>query len=166
MEPRLYRVVAPELKGQVVITRRPRGFEFLDDDVASWRAQGVNVVVSMLERHEAAALGLDQQGAICARHGIEFVSVPVADFAVPPSIEAVRTIVDGLVAHLEAGRSVALHCFASRGRSPTLAAAVLVQQGLSADDAVARLAFARGLHVPETRQQRQWIDDYARALER
>ena len=166
MEPRLYWVETPELTGRVAITLRPRGFEFLDADVASWKASGVDVVVSLLACEEAEAIGLGEQGAACQRQGIAFVACPVADFSVPLSMDDARRIVEDLGHHLDAGRTLAFHCFASRGRSPTLAAAVLVRQGLAADDAIARLSTARGLQVPETEQQKQWIFDFARTPRR
>jgi protein-tyrosine phosphatase len=159
--PVLYPVNTPELKGRVVITRRPRGFEFIDIDVASWAARGIDVVVSMLEAEEAKTIGLDQQGAACARHGITFVHVPVADFAIPPSVQDAHAVVKDLGRELDAGKTIAFHCFASRGRSPTLAAAVLIHQGLSAATAIARLSEARGHDIPETSQQLKWIKDYA-----
>ncbi len=161
MEPELYCAETPEISGRVIITRRPRGFQFLDEDVATWRARGIDAVVSLLEVGEAELIGLDHQGEVCRKHGIVFVPYPLVDFSTPPAPAKVRPTIEGLAGLISNGKSVAFHCYASRGRSPTLAAAVLIELGLSADDAMARLSRARRHVIPETPEQRQWILDYA-----
>ena len=164
MPPRLYWADTPELSGRLCITRRPRGGGHLRADVASWRDCGIDVVVSLLEADEAERLDLGGEGRACVSLGLAWVSFPVADFAVPALIEAAAATIDALARQMAAGRSLAFHCYASRGRSPTLAACVLVRRGLSADDAVARLSAARGHAIPETVEQRRWIADYARSI--
>jgi protein-tyrosine phosphatase len=65
-------------------------------------------------------------------------------------------------AHLAAGRGVAVHCYAGLGRSPLLAAMVLIDHGLDATEAIARVSRARGAAVPEMPEQHTWLADYAR----
>ena len=43
-----------------------------------------------------------------------------------------------------------------------LAACVLIALGTDPDAALTRIAVARGLPVPETAEQRQWVLDFAR----
>jgi hypothetical protein len=45
-----------------------------------------------------------------------------------------------------------------------VAACLLVKKGMSPGAAVELLSAARGLTVPETAEQRDWIDHYAAAL--
>lgn len=163
-QPALYWVDTTGSSGRIVITRRPRGFEFLDVDVASWRVRGVDIVVSLLDVEEAARLGLGDQAAVCRRHGIEPVMLPVADFSVPPVMADAMPILDHLTQRFRDGQTIAFHCYASRGRSPTFAAAVMVNGGLAPDDAIRRIARARGHDIPETAPQRQWIFDVARVV--
>jgi protein-tyrosine phosphatase len=58
---------------------------------------------------------------------------------------------------LESGRSVAVHCRQSIGRSGLIAAGVLVICGVPPGNAVDAVSSARGLTVPETPAQLQWI---------
>jgi protein-tyrosine phosphatase len=166
MSPTLYWVPTPEVTGRIAITRRPRGFQYLDEDIASWRTRGIDVVLSLLAADEALSLGLDQQGTLCTRHGIRYLSFPMPDFSAPLSQESVEPIIQDLAATVRSGLTAAVHCHASRGRSPTLAAAVLIELGLTADDATARLSLARGLAVPETHEQRLWIANFERSRRR
>jgi len=160
MSPRLYPIELPELRGRLAITRRPRGHEFLAADVAGWRDAGITTIISMLELGEASEIGLDDEGAACAALGLRFLSVPLTDFGLPASIAAVEPVIKELAAELQTGRYLAYHCFASVGRSPLLAAATLVNAGIAADTALARLSTARGTQVPETAAQTQWVYDY------
>jgi protein-tyrosine phosphatase len=160
MEPWIKWVSTPELPGRVAITRRPRGGEFLDRDIATLRDGGLTMLVSLLAEAEALELGLDRQGDTCRAAGLAFVHVPVRDFGVPGSFDVALAAVDQIAAGISQGGAAGFHCYASRGRSPTLAACTLVRLGLSSEDAIARLSTARGMPVPETETQHQWIAEF------
>ena len=55
---------------------------------------------------------------------------------------------------LDAGKNVALHCRQSVGRSGLIATALLVNSGIKAGEAIQIVSSARGVSVPETREQR------------
>jgi protein-tyrosine phosphatase len=57
-----------------------------------------------------------------------------------------------------------VHCRQGIGRTGLIAACLLVAQGAAPDAAVHNLSAARGLPVPETAEQRRWIDHYAATL--
>lgn len=164
MAPRLFPVAIAAVPGQLAITLRPRGHQHLDADVAAWRATGIELIASCLERHEEASLGLEREAAACQAAGIEFLAAPVRDRSVHDTVEAMMPHVELLADRLLAGRCVALHCWASLGRSPTLAACTLVRVGVSAIDAIAHLSAARGTAVPETPAQRDWVYDFERLV--
>ena len=44
-----------------------------------------------------------------------------------------------------------------RGRSGLIAAGILATAGVNLDDAIQTVSFARGLDVPETLDQRLWV---------
>jgi protein-tyrosine phosphatase len=55
---------------------------------------------------------------------------------------------------------VAVHCYGGIGRSPLVAAAVLVRSGRSAQAAWQLVGRARGLRVPDTDDQRDWLSSF------
>jgi protein-tyrosine phosphatase len=114
---------------------------------------------------EQAQAGLADEVDAAARAGITFRQLPIPDMGVPEPA-AVAPVVAAVVGDLEAGRSVAVHCWAGIGRSSTIAAAVLIQLGATADGACATISAARGMRVPETQAQRDWIDRWAQACAR
>lgn len=62
-----------------------------------------------------------------------------------------------IAAQLEAGKNVAVHCRQSVGRSGMIAAGVLVTSGASPEEALRAVGSARGADVPETLEQRRWM---------
>ncbi len=148
-------------KGRLGIVPRPRGAEWLDDETRAWREAGIDIVVSLLEPDEEAELALAGESASCAASDLEFRSFPIPDRSVPNSREAVAQLVDQIIDALHAGKSVALHCRQGIGRSAIVAAAALISGGQNAETAIKTVQRSRGLEVPETRAQRQWISDFS-----
>jgi hypothetical protein len=56
----LFRVEGP-WPGQLAISARPRGGDWLDEEIISWRRAGIDVIVSLLEPAEAADLNLGNE---------------------------------------------------------------------------------------------------------
>lgn len=146
---------------RVAIVPRPRGGDWLEDEAISMKKAGVDVLVSMLRDEEAAELGLTAEAAACSTAGIEFKSFPIQDREVPAHLASFKAFVEQLRAELHSGRSVAVHCRASIGRASLLLAGVLCAEGFSPEDAFKRLSTARGLQVPDTAEQVQWIERFA-----
>ena len=140
----------------LAILAHPRAGEWLQDEIASWKAHGIEVVVSLLEPHEASELGLEDEAVLCRQSEIEFYSSPIADRGVPEDYERVRSVIS-----LGAGRTVGVHCRAGIGRSAMLIACMMVTQGVQPDEAFSLIAVARGIEVPDTEAQRDWVRAYA-----
>jgi protein-tyrosine phosphatase len=160
MEAKVFWIAGP-WRGRLGIVPRPRGGVWLDDETRAWRDAGIDVVVSLLEPDEEAELALSGESASSAASGLDFRSLPIPDRSVPISHEAVAQLVDHIVEALHAGKSVALHCRQSVGRSAMIAAAALISGGQNADTAINAIRRSRGLEVPETHAQRQWIADFS-----
>jgi protein-tyrosine phosphatase len=143
---------------------RPRGGDWLADEVESWRLASVDVVVSLLTPDEVSDLGLAEEAAVCQSHGVEFLSFPLADRSIPSSTEAVLELAGRLANFLAAGKSVAIHCRQGIGRAALIAASVLVMLGLDPETAVQRLSAARGCPVPETSEQKRWIIKFGESV--
>src|ERR1700740_92743 len=95
---------------------------------------GVDVLVSMLQLDEAAELGFSSAGELCEARGIVSRSFPIPDPEAPPSTASFSRFVEDLRAEAHGGRSVAVHCRASIGRSSFLFAALLTAEGFATDD--------------------------------
>jgi protein-tyrosine phosphatase len=149
---------------RLAIIPRPRGGDWLDDDTARLKRDGVDVLVSMLQPEEAGDLGLSAERAACEAAGIVFESFPIPDRETPAAAAAFFQFVEKLRSELHAGRSVAVHCRASIGRSSLLLASLLCAEGFQPEDAFARLSRARGLQVPDTPEQVSWVEHFAGSI--
>ncbi|HYA17244.1 MAG TPA: dual specificity protein phosphatase family protein [Bryobacteraceae bacterium] len=159
----LYRVDGP-WRGKLALAARPRGGEWLEDEIASWQRQGVDTVFSLLTGDEERELDLAGERDAVRSAGLKFLSFPIEDRKVPESETALREAVEQLDEELAAGKHVALHCRQGIGRTGLVAACLLLTRGIDAKTAVARLSKARGTDVPETPEQRRWIDHFAGSL--
>ena len=115
------------------------------------------MVVSLLEKEEAAQLELSQEGPAVESNNIRFISFPIPDRSVPASTSDALSLFRTLGGELEEGKNVGLHCRQSVGRAGMVAAGLLVTSGMGADAAIDVVSAARGQAIPETPEQLHWI---------
>jgi protein-tyrosine phosphatase len=156
--------IEAETEGRLGILARPRAGEWLDDEITAWRADGVDTVVSLLEKEEIEELGLERESALCHEKGIDFIAFPIPDRGVPASLEDASTLAQLLMAQVNIGKAVAVHCRAGIGRSSLIAACAMVSSGTHPDDAFEKIGEARGVNVPDTEVQRNWVGEFCSAI--
>ena len=147
--------------GKLALAARPRGGEWLRDELENWRRAGVHTVFSLLTPEEEQDLDLLHEDRETRAHDMTFRSFPIPDRQVPDSETKLAKVLAKVDKELASGRNVVLHCRQGIGRSGLVAACFLVTKGLDAGAAIKRLSAARGAPVPETAEQRRWIDHYA-----
>lgn len=143
--------------GRLGVVPRPRGGDWLAEEVRSWRASGLDVVTSLLTPEETAELELQDEEARAREEGVELVSFPIPDYSVPRSRKDMTKLVHRLERALASGKSVAVHCRQGIGRSSLVVASLLVAAGEAPDEAFRRIEKARGRPVPDTAEQREWV---------
>ena len=144
----------------LAIVLKPRGDDWLKDDLALIKRRGVDTLVSLLEPEEAVWLGLGDEGPLAEEVGLQFLSYPIRDVNVPKDVATFRAFVTGLAERLRAGERIGMHCRGSVGRAPTTAACTLIHLGWTARDALSAIEAARGYPIPDTEEQRRWILNY------
>lgn len=159
MRAELYRIV-DGLPGTISTMPRPRGGEWLEDEMISFRDQGVEMIVSLLTAEEVAWMDLQHEELHCVVAGLEFRTHPIPDMEPPRGNVAAEAFVPSLAAAVADGRHLAIHCRGGIGRASTIAGALLVAMGWSTDDAFDLIGRRRGHRVPETAEQRAWVEGY------
>jgi protein-tyrosine phosphatase len=160
MEARVYWIKGP-WRGQLAIVPRPRGGDWLEDEVSNWHEAGIDTVVSFLTPDEIAEFDLEAEKELNEAYGIRFISFPIPDRGVPASKVAAASLVHDLEQSLAKGKKIALHCRQSVGRSALIAAYLAVDAGEDPRSAFARIGSARGSKVPDTDEQEHWVEDRA-----
>jgi protein-tyrosine phosphatase len=143
--------------GGLAVMGRPRAGDWAADEFAGLSELGITDVVSLLEPAEAREVGLAAEDQYCETAGIRFHSFPIPDRGVPSSAEALSKLACQLYHFCAGGKRTAVHCRAGIGRSGLVSAAVLLHCGLGVDEALAAISKARGVTVPDTAEQVQWL---------
>jgi protein-tyrosine phosphatase len=151
-------------RGKLAILARPRGGDWLGDEVEGWKEAGVNVVISTLTSGEESELGLTSEAEIVKCSGLTYISFPIADYSVPGSKISMQQLAAELNDQLSRGANIGVHCRQSIGRSSLVAACVLVTSGESPQRAFKHIELARGVSVPDTAEQKEWVISFARDL--
>jgi protein-tyrosine phosphatase len=149
--------------GRLALAARPRGGDWLSDEVSGWKRAGINAVLSLLTREEERDLDLLNEKTASQDEGLSFYSFPIPDRQVPQSQTKLNEALVHAGETLSAGRNLLIHCRQGIGRTGLVAACLLIRNGMSPGAAVDALSAARGISIPETEAQREWIERYAPA---
>lgn len=141
----------PLVRGVLALCPLPR-------DAADW-AQiadfAPDLVISMTEGAEMAALGAAELPRRVAALPCRWRGFPVADFALPPADADWPALARTARATLDTGGRVLVHCRGGLGRSGMVALRLMIAAGEAPDAALARLRAARPGAV-ETAAQLAW----------
>lgn len=145
---------------RLALMPRPFGGDWLAEEIEGWREAGVTSVVSLLEWNEARDLELEKEEVLCGISGIRFRSFPIKDRGTPASVPAVSALVTALAAELAAGEAVVIHCRGGIGRTGLIAGCLLHVLGVAQRDILPLLSRARGVSVPDTPEQEEWLQQF------
>ena len=134
--------------------------KLLARDLADLRAAGFDTLVCLVPDDELQWLGAPDVVAQAIAAGLVARHLPVVDQQAPGWTEAC-SLIAWIGAHLVDGGRVVVHCRGGVGRAGTIAACVLVDQGLTADAAIAAVRAARDARAVETAEQTEFVRRYA-----
>jgi protein-tyrosine phosphatase len=144
----------------LAIVLRPHGGDRLEDELLRMKNAGIQTVVSLLEKYEAAFLELTDEARVARKAGLYFLSFPIPDTQIPSDPAAFETFIKYLASRLRAGEHIGVHCRGSIGRATVTAACALIHLGWSPRSALFAIAAARGCAVPDTQEQENWVLNY------
>lgn len=125
----------------------------LNEDLAAIEAWGAATVVTLIESHEFAALGVAGLAEAMRRHHFDWHHVPIPDMR-PPQAEALAAwhkSAPAVLGALRHGDRVLVHCAAGLGRTGTFAAKLLTDFAIEPGQAISIVRAARPgtLETPE-----------------
>ena len=141
----------------LAIVLRPRGDDWLPDDLSRLKRAGIHILVSTLEGWETRELGLSAEASLWEELGLQFLSFPIRDRTTPTNREEFDDFVRSLAKRLHAGEKIGIHCRGCIGRSTVVTACTLIELGWPAEGALRAIEASRGCSVPDTEAQREWI---------
>lgn len=145
----------------LAIMPHPRGNDWLEDEIASFKEFGVDAIISLLEPTEAYDLELTQEEHWCKEKGILFFHFSILDRDVPTYFDDAKTFIKQIHTLMNEGKKVSIHCRQGGGRSSMIAASLLVLEGYSVEDAFNKIIEKRGCQVPDTQNQIDWVKEFS-----
>ena len=136
---------------------RPRGNDWLDDEIKWLKIREVDCLVSLLENSEEWDLGLQREREFCKNWGIEFINFPIKDVNIPTNKNEFIQLAIELANQIRENKKVVIHCRMGIGRASILAAAIMINLGFEGKDVFDIIGKYRELKVPDTEEQRDWI---------
>jgi hypothetical protein len=136
--------------GKVSIMARPRGGDWLLDEMKALHDCGVDILISLLTASEVSELDLGGEAECCVSQGIIYLSFAIPDRCVPSFSAQTFRLIELLHEHLSAGKHIVFHCRHGLGRAVLMAASLLVLTGIAPEQAFEQLSQVRGYTVPET----------------
>lgn len=105
------------------------------DAIADW---GAKLVLTLVEPAELRALGVPTLGQEVQNRGIAWRHLPIADYSIPSVKCEEQWVTHGyeIRAMLRNGDDVLVHCKGGLGRAGMMAARLLVELGMDAEDAI------------------------------
>jgi protein-tyrosine phosphatase len=154
--PKLYPIAGP-WPGKLFLSSRPRGGDWLEDEILGWQRYGIDAVVSLLTDEEEQELGLVNEASEAQKHDLDFLSYPIPDRGIPSNPLTLSNLLETIHRDLQQGKSVLVHCRQGIGRTGLVAASLLVREGMEPESAIQKVSKMRGVHVPETPEQEDCI---------
>jgi protein-tyrosine phosphatase len=140
--------------GSIGIMPRPRGGDWLEDEMKHFKRAHVSLLVSLLESEEIRELELQAEALKCAQYGIAFLHFPIRDRSIPL---AANTFIKELSQRINDGEKVVIHCRMGIGRASIIAGSLLLLRGYKTAQILEKISAARGLKVPDTEEQVLWL---------
>jgi protein-tyrosine phosphatase len=133
------------------------------DAIARWQP---SAMLTLIEDHEFEMLGVPQLGERVRARGIAWHHLPIVDLQAPDerfeSLWVERG--SGLVGLLREGGRVLVHCRGGLGRAGTASALMLVEMGVTGEEAVRRVRAVRAGAIETVEQMQYLFDRFRRAL--
>ena len=153
-----------ENSAKLGIMARPRGNDWLEEEIIHFKKQKVGVIVSLLESDEIYELGLEREEQLCQQNDIRYINLPIPDREIPKTNDTVDKLINELILLINEGKTISIHCRMGIGRSSIIAGAVLLVIGYKASNLIEYIGKIRGVKVPDTEEQVHWLLSRAKNL--
>lgn len=154
MPTKIYWIHTFENGAGIGIMPRPRGGDWLEDEIVYLKRQKVDLLVSLLESDEITELELSDEEKLCVKHEITFLHFPIMDRNIPGNTNG---FIQTIMKRINEGANAVIHCRMGIGRSSIIAGALLISKGYNADEMLDTISKVRGVSVPDTEEQANWL---------
>lgn len=144
-------------KGNLGMTAKPRGGDWLLQEMEYLRNQNVTTLVSLLTHSELVECSLMDEASIAQDVDLNYISFPIDDRSVPSNRNSFDSLIKRLYTELQKSQNVVVHCRMGIGRTGMVCAGLLLHVGEVKSNVFERLSKIRTLEVPDTDEQKKWL---------
>tara|TARA_Y100001956_G_C4105860_1_gene179963 strand:- start:945 stop:1442 length:498 start_codon:yes stop_codon:yes gene_type:complete len=148
-------------KGKIGMMARPRGNDWLEDEIKKLSFRNVDILVSLLETEEIKELELEGEQLFCEKYHLQFLHFPIPDRSIPENEKAFLELLTFLASQIRLDKKIVIHCRMGIGRTSVLTAALLIKCGFKKEGIFGFLAQKRELQVPDTKKQIKFVEELA-----
>lgn len=145
--------------GLTILPGRQDRNRSLDDDIKIFKKEKVNTIYCLAEQWELDDFGVADLIFKYHQSSLEAFHTPAVDQKTLTQGETHRLIID-IHGTLMQNKNVVVHCIGGLGRSGTLAACYLKQQGYTSEEAIVQIRKDRSPRSIENVDQENFINDY------
>ena len=102
-------------------------------------------------------VGLSDEKTLSEKNNMSFVSFPIPDRGLPSSVEKYSNFIKNTYTDISNGVNTVVHCRAGIGRTGIVAASILLHTGIEPAAAFKLISEKRGVTVPDTDEQIEWV---------
>lgn len=143
-------------KGAIGMMARPKGGEWLENEIAILKNTNIDCVVCLIEYHEMLELNIEKEEFYCNENNIEFIHFPIKDYSLPKKNKYLDLIED-INERLKLNQKIVIHCRMGIGRTSTVTAGVLIKNNIHIEDVFEFISLKRTIEVPDTEEQKEWV---------
>ncbi len=154
---KIYWIYQLDNSAKIGIMARPRGNDWLEDEINHLKNNGVDVLVSLLEKCEIDELGLKDEEKYCIAKNIIYINFPIKDRDNPQDKNLLDKFIATIVLKINEGKSIVIHCRMGIGRASIIASSILLQYNFTVNEIIDKITSIRGLKVPDTEEQVEWL---------
>ena len=116
----------------------------LDADAARLHDElGVTGLLLLVEDHELEAAHVENIAEVMRAHGVDLLRYPIVDVDVPTETTRLRRVIEEAIGRIVRGDRIAVACRGGLGRTGTVAALILRDCGVGAEEAIRMVRDAR-----------------------
>jgi protein-tyrosine phosphatase len=165
---RIDSIKIPEAGGEIGMTLCPgkhqnyaRSGQWARDlalDIQAIEDWDAKIVITLMEQHELDRFSVSHLPDEVEKAGIRWLHLLIVDRNIPDNDFESAWEIHGpeLIATVNSGSKIVLHCLGGLGRTGTIASRMLVEMGMTADEAITTVRTARR-HTIETEHQEQYV---------
>ena len=154
----IYCIKTLKSNGNLFISPRPRGNDWLEDEIQHFKKNKITILINALTFSEIYELELEKEEQYCKKYHINYLSYPIDDRSVPLSKKEFLKFTLDLSEKLFKGENILIHCRQGIGRSSLLVVGILMHiTNFSVNELFTQVSISRGEIVPDTLEQKNWL---------